>query len=186
MGTVYRARDLALGRDVALKVLRAETSDERLADRLRREARILAHLEHPGIVPVHDVGTLADGRVFYVMKLVRGTRLDVFAESAGVSEVLRAFLRVVETVGFAHAHDVIHRDLKPANIMVGGFGELLVLDWGIAKITGGAAESGASAVPRVGCGREHRRHRAGQRARHPRLHGSGAGAGRGASGGCTH
>jgi eukaryotic-like serine/threonine-protein kinase len=146
MGTVYRARDVVLGREVALKVLRPETADEGLAERLRREARILARLEHPGIVPVHDVGTLADGRVFYVMKLVRGTRLDVFTEAAGVSEVLRIFLRVAETVGFGHARGVIHRDLKPANIMVGAFGEVLVLDWGIARIIGGGVEPDSSGV----------------------------------------
>ena len=134
MGTVYRARDLELGRDVALKVLRPETSNDDLASRLWREARILARLEHPGIVPVHDVGSLADGRVFYVMKLVRGTRLDAFAKSAPIGDLLRVILRVCDAIGFAHAHGIIHRDLKPANIMVGAFGEVLVLDWGIARI----------------------------------------------------
>ena len=74
MATVYRAHDRALGREVALKVLRPETSTTGLADRLRREARILARLEHPGIVPLHDAGTLTDGRVFYIMKLVVGVR----------------------------------------------------------------------------------------------------------------
>jgi eukaryotic-like serine/threonine-protein kinase len=136
MGAVFLARDGVLGRDVALKVLRPECSDEGLATRLRREARVLARLEHPGIVPVHDAGTLADGRVFYVMKLVRGERLDRFAMRATASEVLRVLLRVVETVGFAHAHGVVHRDLKPANIMIGSFGEVLVLDWGIARVSG--------------------------------------------------
>jgi tRNA A-37 threonylcarbamoyl transferase component Bud32 len=134
MATVYRAYDRALGREVALKVLRPETSSEGLADRLRREARILARLEHPGIIPLHDAGTLTDGRVFYIMKLVHGVRLDFYAGSAARSEVLRVFLRVCDAVGFAHAQGVIHRDLKPANIMVGAFGEVLVLDWGIAKV----------------------------------------------------
>jgi serine/threonine-protein kinase len=146
MGAVYRARDLELGREVALKVLRPETSSEALAGRLWREARILASLEHPGIIPVHDVGTLADGRVFYVMKLVRGTRLDHYAEAAANGEVLRVFLRVCDAIGFAHAQGILHRDLKPANIMVGPFGEVLVLDWGIAR-TAPEPESPASAVP---------------------------------------
>ena len=134
MATVYRAHDRGLGREVALKVLRPETSTPALADRLRREARILARLEHPGIVPLHDAGTLADGRVYYIMKLVRGVRLDLYAGSAPGSEALRVFLRVCDAVGFAHAQGVIHRDLKPANIMVGAFGEVLVLDWGIARV----------------------------------------------------
>ncbi len=136
MGTVYRARDRVLDREVALKVLRPEMASDTLADRLRREARVLARLEHPGVVPIHDAGTLTDGRVFYVMKLVRGARLDAFAAGAALNEVLRAFLRVCETVGFAHVRGVIHRDLKPANIMVGPFGEVLVLDWGIARVSG--------------------------------------------------
>jgi serine/threonine protein kinase len=134
MGTVYRAYDRALDRHVALKVLRPDLADPDAAARLEREARILARLEHPGIVPVHDAGMLADGRVFYVMKLVRGERLERFARSATLTELLRTFLRVCETVGFAHARGVVHRDLKPSNLMVGAFGEVLVLDWGIARI----------------------------------------------------
>jgi serine/threonine protein kinase len=134
MGTVYRVWDRMLGREVALKVLRADVADQDAAMRLEREARILARLEHPGIVPVHEVGTLADGRVYYVMKLVRGERLHDFACTASRADVLRALVRVCETVSFAHAHGVIHRDLKPSNIMVGGFGEVLVLDWGIARV----------------------------------------------------
>ncbi len=150
MGTVYRAFDRALGRDVAIKVLRGDVADAEAAVRLEREARILARLEHPGIVPVHDVGVLADGRVFYVMKLVRGRRLQEFARGASRSDVLRVVLRVCETVGFAHAHGVVHRDLKPSNIMVGAFGEVLVLDWGIARVVGigrAAAADGAGNGP---------------------------------------
>ena len=134
MGTVYRAQDRELKREVALKVLREDLMGAGAAARLEREARILAHLEHPGIVPVHDAGTLSDGRVYYVMKLVRGQRLEDFAGRATLTEVLRLFLKVCETVGFAHARGVVHRDLKPSNIMVGAFGEVLVLDWGIARI----------------------------------------------------
>jgi eukaryotic-like serine/threonine-protein kinase len=148
MGTVYRARDRVLDRDVALKVLRADIAAPEAAARLRREARILARLEHPGIVPVHDVGTLADGRVYYVMKLVRGDRLEQLARGASLAQVLRLFLRVCETVGFAHAAGVIHRDLKPSNIMVGPFGEVLVLDWGIARLVPSPGpEQGVSEEP---------------------------------------
>jgi len=99
------------------------------------EARVLARLEHPGIVPVHDVGTLSDGRVFYTMKFVEGQRLDQYIASVNsVPDRLRLFLRICDAVGFAHARGVLHRDLKPANIMVGPFGEVLVMDWGLAKI----------------------------------------------------
>ena len=150
MGTVYRASDRALGRDVAVKVLRGDVADAEAAVRLEREARILARLEHPGIVPVHDVGTLRDGRVYYVMKLIRGRRLEEFASGAARSDVLRVVLRVCETVEFAHAHGVVHRDLKPANIMVGAFGEVLVLDWGIARVFGvGPAPAPAPQVSAV-------------------------------------
>jgi serine/threonine protein kinase len=86
-------------------------------------------------VPVHDVGTLADGRVFYTMKFVEGQRLDEYIASvSSVPDRLRLFLRICDAVGFAHARGVLHRDLKPANIMVGPFGEVLVMDWGLAKI----------------------------------------------------
>jgi eukaryotic-like serine/threonine-protein kinase len=129
MGTVYLARDRDLDREVALKVV----EPGELADRMVREARILARLEHPGIVPVHDVGTLPDGRAFYAMKRVRGRRLDEHARAADRAERLRVFGRVCEAVAFAHAHGVVHRDLKPENVMVGPFGEVLVLDWGAAK-----------------------------------------------------
>ena len=124
----------SLDRDVALKVLARRPRRRQAAARLEREAQILARLEHPGIVPVHDAGMLADGRVFYVMKLVRGERLEEARTGAPIAEALRLFLRVCETVGFAHAHGVVHRDLKPSNIMVGPFGEVLVLDWGIARV----------------------------------------------------
>jgi serine/threonine protein kinase len=135
MGVVYAAEDEKLERRVALKVLDVPGIDGDLANRLIREARVLARLEHPGIVPVHDVGTLADGRVFYTMKFVEGQRLDKFIEGVeSVQDRLRLFLRICEAVAFAHARGVLHRDLKPANIMVGPFGEVLVMDWGLAKI----------------------------------------------------
>jgi eukaryotic-like serine/threonine-protein kinase len=148
MGTVYRARDHVLGREVALKVVNLAGAEAlaALEERLLAEARILARLEHPGLVPVHDLGTLPDGRVFYAMKRVRGERLDTMVRKARAErdELLRHFERVCETVAFAHAHGILHRDLKPGNIMVGSFGEVLVLDWGLAKLlTSPTAPGGA-------------------------------------------
>jgi eukaryotic-like serine/threonine-protein kinase len=144
MGVVYAAEDEILQRRIALKVLDVPGTDGDLALRLIREARVLAALEHPGIVPVHDVGTLADGRVFYTMKFVEGKRLDLYIQSVtSVPDRLRLFLRICDAVGFAHARGVLHRDLKPANIMVGPFGEVLVMDWGLAKILGGEVRSRA-------------------------------------------
>jgi len=137
MGVVYAAEDEKLQRRVALKVLDVPGLNGDLANRLIREARVLAQLEHPGIVPVHDVGTLSDGRVFYTMKFVEGQRLDKFITSVPfIPDRLRLFLRICDAVAFAHARNVLHRDLKPANIMVGQFGEVLVMDWGLAKILG--------------------------------------------------
>jgi eukaryotic-like serine/threonine-protein kinase len=155
MGTVYRAADGELNRHVAIKVLNTTDTDPELARRMVREAQIIARLEHPGIVPVHDVGLLPDGRVFYAMKLVRGSRLDDYAASAASHrDRLRKFQAVCDAVAFAHAHGVIHRDLKPANIMIGSFGEVLVLDWGVAKIIGSGQSpevlSEADTLPLVG------------------------------------
>jgi serine/threonine protein kinase len=134
MGTVYLALDHRLGREVALKTVQLPAGSGDEIERLLREARVLARLEHPGIVPVHDAGLLPDGRAFYAMKRVRGLRLDEHARAVSLPDRLRAFERVCETVAFAHAHGVIHRDLKPENVMVGPFGEVLVLDWGVAKV----------------------------------------------------
>src|SRR3954471_10519816 len=129
MGAVYLARDTVLDREVALKIVERP-------DGGANEARTLAKLEHPGIVPVHDFGQLPDGRLFYAMKRVRGDRLDAWL-SAGheLAGSLTVFLRVCDAVAFAHARGVIHRDLKPENVMVGEFGEVLVLDWGVAVAT---------------------------------------------------
>jgi len=135
MGTVYRARDRELERTVAVKVLSAVVERPDVAARMQQEARILAGLEHPGIVPIYDVGVLQDGRMFYVMKLVSGPRLDEHAAQRPLFERLRLFTRICEPVAFAHAHGVVHRDLKPDNIMIGTFGEVLVMDWGVAQIS---------------------------------------------------
>lgn len=145
MGVVWEAEDTELSRRVALKVL--PVWDSQSTELLLREARILAGLEHPGIVPVHDAGTLPDGRVFYAMKLVQGRRLDQAIAGMSQGDRLRSFQRICEPLAFAHSRGVIHRDLKPENVMVGEFGEVLVMDWGVAKITGGAAESGIIGTP---------------------------------------
>lgn len=135
MGTVYLAEDRELDRLVAIKVLNTPEDTGDLRRRMVREAQIIARLEHPGIVPVHDVGALPDGRVFYAMKFVRGSRLDEYAaQNTSLRDRLRKFQAACDAVAFAHAHGVIHRDLKPQNIMIGSFGEVLVLDWGVAKI----------------------------------------------------
>lgn len=133
MSSVYLAYDESLNRNVALKILSLPDSFGNLALRMLREAKIVAQLEHPGIVPIHDVGTLTDGRVYYTMKFVQGQTLDqLVATPTNLNDRLRIFLRICEAVAFAHSHGVLHRDLKPSNIMVGPFGETLVMDWGIA------------------------------------------------------
>ena len=144
MGSVWLAEDSILQRPVALKVLAAENSAADLAARLMREAIVLARLEHPGIVPVHDAGTLADGRTFYCMKHVEGQTLDRYAGSLPLRERLRLFQRIAEPLAFAHSRGVIHRDLKPANIMIGPFGEVLIMDWGLAKVMAGVSNEASS------------------------------------------
>ena len=144
MGAVFLVEDSRLGRRVAMKVLDLPDRAGELEARLLREARVLAQIEHPGIVPVHDVGALADGRVFYTMKYVEGRRLDEWAAtSASLAERLRLFEKICEPVAFAHSRGVLHRVLKPLNVMVGPFGEVLVMDWGVAKIVSGAAVTGS-------------------------------------------
>jgi eukaryotic-like serine/threonine-protein kinase len=139
MGTVYRARDLALARDVALKVVHETRAPAALAARLRAEAHTVAGLEHPSIPPVYDIGELADGRAYYVMRFVHGATL---ARAGGGSRNagLRLFLRLCETLAHAHEAGVVHRDLKPENVMLGQHDELYVMDWGLA---GALAPDGA-------------------------------------------
>ena len=128
MGVVYAARDRQLDRRVALKVL-----DFAMVG----EAQLIARLEHPAVVPVYETGTLADGRQFYAMKLVSGARLDRhLAEQPTLTERLRVIRRVGEALAFAHSHGIIHRDLKPQNVMVGPFGEVYVMDWGVDAVAG--------------------------------------------------
>ena len=128
MGVVYAARDRQLDRRVALKVLDAA---------LAGEAQIIARLEHPAIVPIYEAGVLPDERVFYAMKLVTGARLDHYlAGSPSLAERLRVIRRVGEALAFAHTRGAIHRDLKPQNVMVGEFGEVYVMDWGVEAVAG--------------------------------------------------
>jgi serine/threonine protein kinase len=152
MGTVWLAEDTTLGRKVALKILEFDTASGELASRLAREAVVLAHLEHPGIVPVHDAGMLSDGRAFYCMKYVEGQTLEQYLP-ATLPERLRLLQRIAEPLAFAHARGIIHRDLKPGNIMVGAFGEVLIMDWGLAKITNGSFREAGTSVPIIPKGR---------------------------------
>src|SRR5215471_18529374 len=139
MGVVYRARDVALDRDVAVKLLSERyAADSPAAQRFLSEARITGQLQHPGIPAVHQVGALADGRRFLAMKLIKGSTLEALLKqrtdpSSERGRLLAIFEAVCQTVGYAHAHRVIHRDLKPQNVMVGAFGEVQVMDWGLAK-----------------------------------------------------
>lgn len=148
MGVVYRARDISLTRDVAVKLLSTRYSAGSLAaQRFLGEARITGQLQHPAIPAVHQVGTLADGRPFLAMKLIKGSTLETILNhrtdlSAERGRMLAIFEALCQAVGYAHAHQVIHRDLKPANVMVGAYGEVQVMDWGLAKILG--EESAAS------------------------------------------
>jgi len=144
MGSVWLAEDTVLKRRVALKVLDLVAPATDLPARLLQEARILASLEHPGIVPVHDAGTLADGRAFYCMKYVEGETLAQHIASQSIHNRLRLLERIAEPLDFAHARGFIHRDLKPENIMIGAFGELLVMDWGLAKIGASAGSAQGS------------------------------------------
>ena len=133
MGAVYRVRDTLLEREVALKVIDIPSLP---ADPLLAEASLLARLEHPGIVPVYDAGALPDGRAFYVMRHVEGVRLDEFLRGSPALAVrLKLFAKLCDAVAFAHSRGVIHRDLKPENVMTGPFGEVIVLDWGVALWT---------------------------------------------------
>ena len=148
MGVIIKGRDSDLGRDLAVKVLLEQHREN--PDLIRRfveEAQIAGQLQHPGVVPVYELGTLADRRPYFAMKLVKGRTLaELLEERAGPAEdrprLLGIFEQVCLTMAYAHARGVIHRDLKPSNIMVGSFGEVQVMDWGLAKVLpqGGVAD----------------------------------------------
>jgi tetratricopeptide (TPR) repeat protein len=139
MGVVLRGRDPDLGRDLALKVLLDQHRDRAdLVDRFVEEAQICGQLQHPGVVPVYDLGILPDHRPFFTMKLVKGQTLAELLEGRGAEQDLPRFLSIFEaicqTMAYSHSRGVIHRDLKPSNVMVGPFGEVQVMDWGLAKV----------------------------------------------------
>ena len=144
MGAVYQARQAALDRDVAIKVILDSESNSETRDRFRREAMALGKLAHPNIVPIHDLGVDDEGRHFYTMKLVKGRTIKDIIEGLRAADpetcrqntldrLLTIFRKVCDAMAFAHSHGILHRDLKPENIMVGEFGEVLVMDWGLAK-----------------------------------------------------
>ena len=148
MGIIYRALDTSLGREVAVKVLQQRFgAGSSAARRFANEARIAGQLQHPSIPPVHDVGVLPDGRPFLAMKLIRGQTLEELLNdradpAAERGRFVAVFEQVCQAAACAHAHNVIHRDLKPANVMVGSFGEVQVMDWGLAKVLGSLVDEG--------------------------------------------
>ena len=163
MGAIYVAEDPRICRRVALKVVHpGKDSSDSLA-RFVREAQITGQLEHPSIVPVHDLGVGSDGKVFYTMKFIHGKTLkDVLSQirdgdstsikAFRLSRLLTIFTRVCDAIEFAHSKGVIHRDLKPENIMIGDYGEVLVVDWGLAKVLETESDSVASNSYRVHLG----------------------------------
>jgi len=152
MGEVRRCRDQRIGRDVAVKTVRAEAASAAFVrERFLREARVQGQLEHPCIVPVYDLGVGDDGAAYFTMKRVRGVTLeqvvgalrarDPSAQARwSTRKLLAAFATVCGAVEYAHARGVIHRDLKPGNVMLGDFGEVYVLDWGIARVLDGSPD----------------------------------------------
>jgi serine/threonine-protein kinase len=148
MGVVLKGRDVDLGRDVAVKVLLERHLDRpEVVRRFVEEAQIGGQLQHPGVVPVYELGRLPDGRLYIVMKLIRGRTLAELLEgradpAADRARHLATFEQVCQAVAYAHACGVVHRDLKPSNVMVGSFGEVQVMDWGLAKVLdrGGVAD----------------------------------------------
>ncbi|MHC4954865.1 MAG: protein kinase domain-containing protein [Planctomycetota bacterium] len=138
VGVVYRGRDKDLNRDVALKVLRADhAGNADVIQRFVEEAQVGGQLQHPGIVPIYGIGLQPDGRAYFAMKLIKGQTLSALLDSNRKNiDLLTVFEQVALTVAYAHSRGVIHRDLKPANVMVGAFGEVIVVDWGFAKVLG--------------------------------------------------
>jgi serine/threonine protein kinase len=160
MGIVYSARDESLGRDVAVKVLHERYQvDSLVAQRFVDEARITAQLQHPGIPPIFEVGRLDDGRPYLAMKLIKGRTLEELLKerlelASDHGRFLAIFEQICQAVAYAHSKHVLHRDLKPANVMVGAFGEVQVMDWGLAKLlsAGGGAAPEPTAATETTCG----------------------------------
>jgi len=152
MGVVLKGRDTDLGRDLAVKVLLEQFQDNpAMVRRFIEEAQIGGQLQHPGVVPVYELGTLAEGRPYFAMKLIKGLTLAELLAGRGTPEddrprLLGIFEAVCQTMAYAHSKGVIHRDLKPSNIMVGSFGEVQVMDWGVAKVLTGREEVDQTAI----------------------------------------
>ena len=148
MGAILKGRDIDLGRDLAIKVLLEQhVKSPELIRRFVEEAQISGQLQHPGIVPIYELGVMGDRRPYIAMKLVKGQTLaslldDRSSAAADRTRLLGIFEHVCLTMAYAHARGVIHRDLKPSNVMVGSFGEVQVMDWGLAKVLpqGGVAD----------------------------------------------
>ena len=142
MGEVRRVKDLTLNRTLAMKIIhRNLLYNQEACDRFIEEAQVGAQLQHPNIVPIYELGRLPDNRLYFTMKEIRGRELsDLIVEFWGDSKdkksflsLLQIFYHICEAMAFVHNKGVIHRDLKPDNIMVGEYGEVLIVDWGIAK-----------------------------------------------------
>src|SRR5262245_36575696 len=158
MGDIWLDRDERLDRVVAMKELQARWQDsEQMRQRFLAEAKVTARLEHPGVVPVYDLVEREGEPPSYAMRLVRGRTLAEavrqYHQRAGkqagtleLRELLGCFVQVCQTLAYAHSRGVIHRDLKPANVILGPYGEVLVLDWGIAKVLGDAEANPAESV----------------------------------------
>jgi tetratricopeptide (TPR) repeat protein len=156
LGVVWVARDIELGREVALKEIDSDQATDAVSQgRFVREAEITGGLEHPGIVPVYGLGHYADGRPYYAMRFIRGETLEEAVRKLHASEaaytlrdLLTRYVAVCNAVAYAHSRGVIHRDLKPANVMLGPYGETLVVDWGLAKVIGPEpASNGGKGAP---------------------------------------
>lgn len=151
MGIVFAARQESMGRPVAIKVLKQEKAERKNQRRaFVAEAVITGGLDHPNIVPIHDVATQPDGSPFYVMKHVVGREWSSRVSKLSLDENLQILLRVSDAIAFAHSRCIIHRDLKPENIMLGEFGEVLVMDWGLATPTHDHPDKARFPNPRVG------------------------------------
>jgi WD40 repeat protein len=136
MGVVYAAHQSSIARTVAIKMLKPSAKiREEQRDKFISEAVVTGELDHPNIVPIYDLGANDQGALFYSMKRVKGTPWDKALSQKRLDENLSILLRVADAVAFAHAHGVVHRDLKPENVMLGDYGEVLVMDWGLARIT---------------------------------------------------
>ena len=153
MGVVYQARQSSMDRLVALKMLKAKPGDKqetRRENQFLQEALITGDLDHPNIVPVHELGSNDDDALFYSMKQVQGTSWREAIDSRSEGENIEILMRVADALAFAHSRGVIHRDVKPENVMLGRFGEVWLMDWGLAYTTSEFEKLVVSPATRVG------------------------------------